>query len=47
MRFSNNFFYKTALHIAVESENFDVIKLLLSSPNINVNAISLNSTILN
>ena len=30
-------FYKTALHMAVEKENIEIIELLLSNPNIDIN----------
>lgn len=32
-----NFFYKTALIIAIEQENVEIVKLLLDHPDINVN----------
>ena len=31
------FFYETALYLAVENENIEIVKLLLSNDNINVN----------
>lgn len=31
------FFHKTALHIAVENENVEIVKLLLNHPKIDVN----------
>ena len=38
------YFYKTALYKAVEKENIEIIKLLLTSENLNVNALSILST---
>ena len=31
------FFHKTALHVAVENKNYEIVQLLLSSDKINVN----------
>ena len=36
-------FQKTALHIAVENENTDIVQILLSKPNINVNLYAINT----
>lgn len=36
MKFIKNI-YKTALHIAVEKDSVDIVKLLLSHPKIDVN----------
>lgn len=36
MKFCNSI-YKTLLYIAVENNSFDIVKYLLSDPNINVN----------
>ena len=33
-----NFIHLTALHLAVENEDVEIVKLLLSYPNINVNS---------
>lgn len=30
--------YKTALHLAVENQNYEMVKLLLSRKNININS---------
>lgn len=32
--------YKTALHIAIEKNNVEIVKLLISNKNINVNRIT-------
>lgn len=37
MMFIVLFFHKTALHIAVENENAEIVKLLLNHPKIDVN----------
>ena len=34
-------FYKTALHIAVEKENIEIIKLLLTNDQIDVNTLNI------
>lgn len=39
MRFSKLYFQKTALHLAVEKENLDMINLLLSYDGIEINII--------
>ena len=38
-------FYKTALHIAVENENVEIVKLLLNSPSIDVNSTEISNKI--
>ena len=35
--------YRTALHIATENENIEVVKLLISHPNTDINIISILS----
>ena len=37
-------FYQTPLYIAIETENIEIVKLLLSNRNIKVNLISYNSS---
>lgn len=41
-------FYKTALYVAIEKENIDIVKLLLSSNNqIDINYLNIEYTIYN
>lgn len=43
MEFRNFFFLnKTALHVAVEKGNIEIVELLLSNPNININILSIS-----
>lgn len=35
---NNLYFHATALYLAVESENTELVKILLSNPNININS---------
>ena len=46
MKFSFFSFYKTPLHIAIEKENIDIIKLLLSNEKLNVNLKSVSYCII-
>lgn len=41
MKFFYHFFHKAALHVAAEIGSTDIVKLLLSRPEINVNLISI------
>lgn len=41
MKFNSMIFNKTALHVAVENENTDIINLLLSQEDINTNILSI------
>ena len=38
MRFQFVIFHKTSIHIAVEKENIEILQILLSHPEIDVNA---------
>ena len=40
MKFKYNYFCKTALIIAIENKNIEIVKLLLTNPNIDVNNIT-------
>ena len=41
-----SYIYETALHIAVEKENIEIIKLLLSKENIDINLIKISNIII-
>ena len=41
MKFYYNIIYKTALYLAIEKENIEIIKLLLSKNNLDINHINI------
>lgn len=47
MKFFILFLNKTALHLAVERNNLDIVRLLLQNPQINVNIKTILSSIFN
>ena len=41
MKFKYNVIYKTALYLAVEKENIEIIKLLLTNDKLDINLINI------